>query len=445
MADVRNTPEAIQWHEGMLLSPHHFQQLSLRQDALLHYHTQRLDPFHWGVRRFEFDSGLLINGLFRVTDLEAVLPDGQVVSNDSTDAESLEVDLSAEVEDSSQAVLTIHLVLPARSAGAAAADGEFARYISVEGDAVVDENTGEQELRIPRLKPRLSLLVTETPPRRYVSIPLAKVSYTDQRFTITDFIPPSLSVPIHSDVGSACSEVSRRLREKATFLSEKVRGSSATLDATLLLETKVMIQGLVASLPLLEGTLYTGQSHPYGLYLALCSVVGHVAGLGAGLVPPAMVPYQHNDLRNTFSNLRAFILRMLDEGILEAYTAVRFHLQDGFFSLDFQEDWYSRPLILGVRRDASQTEEDLVVWVQGCLIGSTSHEDTMRQNRVLGVPRTEVEQEAGLVGEKGMMFFSLGDDRRYIEPNERLQIFNSADLRGALRPTDIVLYVGNAG
>ena len=38
-------PEAIQWHEGMLLAPQHFQQLAWRQETLLHYATLAASPF----------------------------------------------------------------------------------------------------------------------------------------------------------------------------------------------------------------------------------------------------------------------------------------------------------------------------------------------------------------------------------------------------------------
>src|SRR5436190_1813629 len=46
---AREVPGAIQWHEGMLLAPQHFQWLSLRQETLLQYHASAISPFHWGV------------------------------------------------------------------------------------------------------------------------------------------------------------------------------------------------------------------------------------------------------------------------------------------------------------------------------------------------------------------------------------------------------------
>ena len=58
-------PDRIQWHEGMLLSPQHFQQESARVDALLAWHGLIANPYGWGVRTLEIDQGLLATGLLR--------------------------------------------------------------------------------------------------------------------------------------------------------------------------------------------------------------------------------------------------------------------------------------------------------------------------------------------------------------------------------------------
>jgi hypothetical protein len=51
-------PDRIQWHEGMLLSPQHFQQEAARVDALVAWHTLASSPYSWGIRRLELDQSL---------------------------------------------------------------------------------------------------------------------------------------------------------------------------------------------------------------------------------------------------------------------------------------------------------------------------------------------------------------------------------------------------
>ena len=70
MASAHDLPGAIQWHEGMLLSPQHFQQLSLRQEELLAYHLRMFAPFHWGVTHLKHDAVMLVSGAYRITELE---------------------------------------------------------------------------------------------------------------------------------------------------------------------------------------------------------------------------------------------------------------------------------------------------------------------------------------------------------------------------------------
>ena len=55
-------PDRIQWHEGMLLSPQHFQQEAARVDALVAWHTLASSPYSWGIRKLELDQSLLVAG-----------------------------------------------------------------------------------------------------------------------------------------------------------------------------------------------------------------------------------------------------------------------------------------------------------------------------------------------------------------------------------------------
>ncbi len=78
----RMTPvvDRIEWHEGMLLAPQHFQLMSARLDSLVAWQTLTAAPFSWGVRRLVLDAGLLPAGTVRVLALDAIMPDGTAVS-----------------------------------------------------------------------------------------------------------------------------------------------------------------------------------------------------------------------------------------------------------------------------------------------------------------------------------------------------------------------------
>src|ERR1700687_711266 len=88
--------ERIEWFEGMLLSPQHFQLLTSRVDSLVAWQTLAAAPISWGVRRLVFDSGLLPTGMVRVLALDAIMPDGTAVSYAAESSEGGRLELSLE-------------------------------------------------------------------------------------------------------------------------------------------------------------------------------------------------------------------------------------------------------------------------------------------------------------------------------------------------------------
>ncbi len=422
----------------MLLSPQHFQELVQRQDSLLHYNICTMSPFYWGVQHMQIDHGLLVSGIFRVIEMEAIMPDGMVVSYGFQGENALEVDLTPHSESMKQSPQFIHLVLPAKKPGEASFKGDLPRFDSIEGKGVLDENTGDNELLIPRLRPRLSLLVTDNPPQKYVSFPLAQVSYSNESFSLTDYIPPTLRVPVQSPIGTMCSQVAKRLREKAVFLSYEVLAPSSTSGMPLVLETKTLIQTMVAALPMFEAVISTGVSHPYHVYLALCSLVGNLASLGT-LVPPVLNPYNHNDIRSSFEQAQQYVFRMIDEGISEAFTSIPFYFENEMYGTQFDATWMDRPIYLGVRGQVGMTEKEVIGWIEKSWIGSESKIQSMRDKRILGPERKRIERVEELVPARGVILFALKIDPEYIIPNEKLNVYNTSSIGD--RPTEIVMYV----
>jgi type VI secretion system protein ImpJ len=443
MTDARRLPDKIQWHEGMLLSPQHFQQFSLRMDELVHYHVAAAAPFHWGVRTLKIDPVLLIEGTFRVQALEAVMPDGLVVYHGAGEEAVLDVDLTEFVEEMTQEPLAVHLAVPAQKNGNAVSRGVLARYDSVEGAPFADENTGETEVVIPRLVPRVILLTGETPPQKYCSFPLAQISYQNETFALTEYVPPTLAVAVKSDLGQVCANISRRLREKATFLSERINSPASTIKGPMTLETKLMIHAMISGLPAFEGLLNTGCAHPYALYLALCQIVGNLSALGVGMIPPVMQSYNHNDPQAAFNEAQAFSFRMVDEGIVESHTAVPFDFENGVFSLKLKKIWASRTLVIGVRGRPDMNDEMVMVWMAESLIGSREEIESMKEKRIRGASREKIEGDAELVPARGVTLYAVKTDPEFIQADRILQVVNTSDPKNKRGPAEVTLYIKN--
>jgi len=432
-------PEAIQWHEGMLLSPQHFQQLSIYNEEQLGYHIAAVAPYHWGVRRLEIDPGLLLKGVLRVFELEAILSDGSIVW--LPEGVPLQVDLEAHKRELQEGAVSVYLVVPGRRAGFSAVKGERSRFESIDGQSVLDENTGEGELRIPRLRPRLKLMMTESVPADYTGLPLARVKYSDNKFALVeDFVPPTFRVAASSPLGRICASVVERLWGKANFLL-KVKVPSVANRAPQLLETKLYIQSLLGAVPRLHALLQTGVAHPHALYLEMCSLAGLLAVIRRHeMLPPELPAYDHVNLQATFEKARQAIFRVLDEGIMETYTDFPFQYLKELFYIEFSADWKERPLILGIKGGSDMSEKEVAAWMDQSLVASRSEIKSIEKMRILGAERKRIEGDGEVVPSRGVVLYGLNGASNFIKPGETLLIHQP---RPGPRPQEIVLYVKN--
>lgn len=442
-------PNSIDWHDGLLLTPQHFQQISLRQEALLQYNTAMIAPFYWGIRYLMLEEPNLFRGLVQIKHVEAVMPDGLVVSyregGDLRADHGLQIDLN-EYEETTRKRMKVYLAVAPQSRQMSR--GEHARYDFYDGEPVVDEYTGEGKVRMRRLIPHLRLIVADAPPQETVNLPLLEVEYKNDGYIQTEFIPPLLIVTSDQRAGAPaqlgidCERIAKMVREKVQELAGRAESQAAGGAVRLDLETKSWIRSLAASLPHLEAILGTEVSHPFPIYLALCSMAGHLAALGPKLVPnkPA---YKHYDLRATFQPIIEFIRQAIYEGLTSSFSSHLFSYHDEVYELMFERSWMQRRLAISLRGRPGVSPDELIQWGQECLIGSGRHLQSMKQKRILGARRTHIKRDGDLVPPQDVVLFLLHADPEFIEPDEMLQIFNRSTHRNASQPVEIVLHVKN--
>lgn len=419
----------------MPLAPQHLQQLSLRSESLFNYYLEAIGPFFWGVRELEIDKDLLTGGTFRILKLQAIMPDGLVIAHNSTPEFDLQISL-----ENGPLPATVHLTVPERSP--LATIGSLPRYLSIDGDSVVDENGGHGELRIKRLKPLLKLIAGEVP-AKYVSFPVARIQREKAAYVLTDFTPPTTVVRTHSSIWEMCDLMAKKIRERALYLSEQVRSPAAAGRLPLILETKNQIQNLISGLPQFEAVLTTGTAHPYELYKAFCGLCGQLAGLGHSMVPDRFSPYNHNDLHASFSELQRFADMVIKQGVPEDYVANRFHLEDSdrkTFSLKFDHAWKDRRLFIAMRGQTGMSEKDVVAWGEQCRIGSASVMSSLHDKRVLGAGRQFIQSYESLVPARGVVLFAVDNDPQFIKLDQSLQVVNDSESAG-MHPAELTLYV----
>jgi type VI secretion system protein ImpJ len=432
MKRAKDLPNAIQWHEGLLLAPQHFQQLAKRQEDALAYHVLAGLPYCWGVRKLDIDVGLLGAGTLRINELEAIMPDGLIVSHSSDVPGTglLELNLAPYAERLAHGGLMAFL----------AVEKSGNRFHSFPGELVTDEHSASEPIEIPRLRPNLQILAGDEPSARYVSFPLVLVVRENEVYKLGKFVPPRIEVSAESMLKKMCIDLAVRLREKTVFLAKQTTiPSSRVEDRLQYLELRDRLRSIVTLLPYYEAVLGNESIHPYALYLALSGLLGPLSLLSAGAVPPPPVPYLHTDLHTTFENLIALLGDMM-RAVSHTYREMKFKYERGAFTRLIEPEWLGERLIVGVR---GQSERDLLAWMEGALIGSDTILEPLREKRVLGAQRVNIEraEELELDAGGGLTLFAIRVDPEFILPNLPLLIFNPGEGAAVQRPTEIILYV----
>jgi type VI secretion system protein ImpJ len=444
---VREIPDPIQWHEGMLLMPQHFQQMSGRYENLAQFTATLSGAFPWGLIRFDYDQSAFVSGTLRILRVEAVMPDGFLVTGGTELGADLELNLKNHASEMCREPVMIHLIVPAQTS--MTTSGDLARYSSRDGQPVPDETTGEDPVHIPRLRPRLALWAGALPPARYQSLPLMRVMAQNDAFQQTPFLAPVLAVREDSELGGLCAGTLGLVRAKSYVLAEQFRASTLKAGEQESADLRVKLQSLVPGLPGPEAALQSGRAHPFTLYLLMCQLAGHVAGVTPGLVPPWFSPYRHEDLMGTFEPVLSFIEEAVAEAVVDAWEMVPFRMVNGAFEAEpvaaLTEAITAGPasgepnVAMALRPAPGVPEETVNRWARDAVIGSSSAMPNLLMTRVSGAARRRADQLPGLVPPRGTVLFALSLDPSAMRPGEALQIVERYSSDG--RPVDAMLYI----
>ncbi|OJX81052.1 type VI secretion system baseplate subunit TssK [Magnetospirillum sp. 64-120] len=437
MSELNDIPEPVLWYEGMLLAPHHFQQAWQRSEALLGYGLAQTGMFPWGVRRLSLDRAMLAAGSVRILALEGIMPDGLALLHPRDDEPYLELDLTPFKAQLTQGSMAVHVTVPADNPRPE--PGEAKRWRSVEGSVVPDSNTGDNQMPVPRMRPVLSLALTEAPTvppaRRFVSMPIARISFRDDAFSLEPFAPPRMDFPSGSELAALTRSVVQRLREKASAIADRIQ-SGGEMPSGTMADT---LRSMVGSLPRLEALLQIGQSHPFQIYLALCDLMGHLSWLGGQPVPPTPPVYQHDDPLPAFAIISEYVLKVM-ERVREGYRTLRFkHQGDNHFTLMLEAGDLPSSLVVGAKVPPAVAPAETAEWMSKALIGSRSLMQAIGERRIRGAGRLRIESadELGVTPPAGTVLFRVTADPNFIVPGQILEIVGAGN---GVEPVEIQLF-----
>ncbi len=442
-------PHNINWHEGMLLSQHHFQQNDLRNFRVLASQLKLLSSNHFGVRHLRTDAVALSEGLYRIREIEAVFPDGLIFSyfpskNTSSSAKStlkpLEVNLNA-VMESGQNECTIYLAIAESSDDVSPILGSPARYYSIDGDLVSDDNIKENEIRIPRLFPNAFLYAGENIPELCIGFPLCKIIRLDGVFQVKNWTPPCFFIERHFPLWERCERLAISIREKAVYLSEKMKYSASEATA---FDSKRILEQIITIMPGLEALVYSNEIRPYELYQELSEVLGAVSVLIPTDIIPVMQPYNHNDIDSCLYKVIDLIEHYLSS-IERGFAVSSFKKKERFFyrymSIEDIESYSSGKIYIGIRAENASIS-DVEIWMNEAIIVSDFALEKVRNKRIKGCKRRLLSQDmvAKILPGIGVVLFEIEIDKNFIKAEENLHIFNPGN-KATVQPSEITLYI----
>ena len=444
MTDLREPlVERVEWHEGMILSPQHFQQLSARLDTLIAWQTLAAAPFSWGVRRIVIDPGMLPGGWLRILACDAILPDGTAIDYDSANPlhAPLEIALQPHATELDNRSLDVYLTLPVSRT--MQHKGGVRRFRSVPGPLIEDHVSEAPAVDLSLQLPNLALHVGSLPSVHFTALRLGALVRENDVFRLDRTLPPLLD--IHADrapgnlLWQRVAALVGQLRAKAAFIAKQTANPSSRIDERLAqLEMKDRLRSMLSDLPHLEAVLRTPHLHPLSLYYALSQMLGSLSLLKPGAVPPVPLPYEHRDPLRVFDPLLDWLDATIAD-VSQQYREQKFELQDGAFSLTLPGGALPSRLYVGLR---GQSEKDLGTWIAGAVIGAAALYPALRERRVLGAPRVLVEEvaELGLRTGSGYQLFALETTRGDIREGEALVISHPNESAAGQRPHEIVLF-----
>lgn len=434
-------PERIQWHEGLLLTPQHFQQEGARTDALLAWQSLATTPYGWGVRQLVIDEALLNTGLLRVLQLEAILPNGMAVSYHSATAQgqALELALEAWAGDMSQRDVDIYLVVG--NTRSMSQPGQPSMFRGIESAPVEDEVSQALPAEVPRMAVNLGLMAGQLPPAAYTALRLLSANKANEIVRRGAYMPAMLAVPAESPVRQRAQLLATQMRNKALFLARQTaHPSSRTEDRLAMLEQKARLASLTLNLPLLEAVLRCPVVQPLPLYLALCAQLGPLATLRPGAVPLLPPAYDHADSWPLFDSVLNAIAELVAE-VSQEWKTCTFGFDGQAFALPLQPEWLGgQRLVVGLR---GQPEREASQWMAGAVIGSQTVWTSLTDRRVLGAARQRIDEasELGVRSSAGYTLFSIEISDAFIVAGQALLISNANESLQAQRPQEIVLFI----
>ncbi len=319
----------VLWGEGLFLRPQHFQ----RQDA---YHEWRLaeamrtlHPYAWGVRKCRLDNDALASGVLRFTELQFVLPDGEMYSAPGEDDLPDPVSLSTLPGGPTEFVFHA-AVAPMRSSGSnsarADANPDSSMRFRQSQQPAADWFTAAASAELLLLKRVVRIVADHEPREHLVSLPVVRLRRLASGGFQQDgrFVPPCVSL----QASPALLAMLRRLIEMLQAKVDALYGMHREPSKHVIefrsgdVASFWMLHTASAACAALSHYQHHPALHPERLYERMLELAGALMTFSKQLTLAELPAYSHDAPGPAFSRLDAVVRDLLETVISTRYFAV---------------------------------------------------------------------------------------------------------------------------
>ncbi|PTU32891.1 type VI secretion system baseplate subunit TssK [Stenotrophobium rhamnosiphilum] len=307
------------WHEGLILTPQHFQQ----QEQWLHFNQHQFASLAiaepWGVIDVQLEEELLVANRLTLTRLKLRFSDGTLINTAATDVLPRSRDLLRDVPADVQSV-RIFAALPLMNANGSncrfdeQAISHPRRYIREFIEVSDLHGTGAEEMSVERHAVHL-LFDFEPHAENIVCVVARLVRGTRGQFEVDrTFVPPCLSLAAHPRHTERITRLSEILLAKSTVLS--ARRSERIDQIAEFGVSDVSLFWLLHCINTHWPRLLFFNTHinqpPERLYELMAGLAGALMTFSTRIALTAIPPYEHAKQEEVFATLEGLIRELLD-------------------------------------------------------------------------------------------------------------------------------------
>lgn len=403
---------AVQWFEGMILSPQHLQFSDSLHNQYVYNLFRMQSNFAYGIHEFAYDKAELVRGILRVRELSGIFPDGLIFDIDE--------DVLFTLKDAVQAKPLVLYV-------AISQDGQdnMSRFTSHSWKDVSDANTGQHLRDIPVLKPKIRI-VAHLNGSEY-AMPLAKVYVNETGLICVDeFIGPRISITQKHSLMKMHHELLELIYAKKLHIAHKNSNIDAAQDA-------VYLRSLCQAYVLLDSMSYLERIHPFELYTCWSQVFALLCGMNA-VAECSILRYNHDNVTSVFKEMFHQMENLLSCVQVLFYTE-KFAYAAGVYKYEHVD--FAGDLLVGIKKPSTMSDDEFLHWVDGLQICSESMLFSVRHQRTLGSERKILSKTNAFSPPSGTVLLSIKRDAAYIKIHEALCISNTKECP----EIEMVLYI----